>query len=65
MRFVSLLDCGDDLPSRCEAQIGAEQSGFEFFERGAGQFGRTGNDALDFVDQLAVSLLQAGFEFVE
>ena len=63
--FVALFYRSDDLMGHGEAEIGAEQRGFEFLERGAGQLGRSADDAFDFVDQPAVSLVQAGFELVE
>ena len=63
--FVGLLDRRDDLRGHGHAEIGGDQRGFQFLEGLAVQPGRAGDDALDFVGELAVRLLQAGFEFGE
>jgi hypothetical protein len=47
------------------SQIGGDEGVFEFLKRFAGKFGRTRDDAFDFVRQLAVGLGKAGFEFGE
>ena len=38
---------------------------FDFFQRIGGQFGRTRDDAFDFVRELGVRLGETGFEFGE
>src|SRR5207249_3643115 len=63
--FVGLFDCGNDLVRDGEAEVGAEERGFAFLERGAGQFGRSADDAFDFMDEPGVGFLQAGFKFFE
>ena len=47
------------------AEVGGDERGFDFFERLGGQLGRARDDALDFVRELGVRFLQAGFEFGE
>ena len=43
----------------------AIKRGFQLLQRGGGQFGRGGDDALDFVGQFAVRFEQALFEFLK
>ena len=63
--FVGLFDGGDDLRGHGQAEVGGDERGFQFLERRRVEFGRAGDDAFDFVRQLAVRFLQAGFEFGE
>ena len=61
--FVGLLHGGHDLRGHGQAEVGGDERGFQFFQRSPVEFGRAGDDAFDFVRQLAVRFLQAGFEF--
>ncbi len=63
--FVGVLDGGHDLGGRAQAEIGGDERGFQFLERGGVEFGRACDDAFDFMRQLAVGFLQAGLEFLE
>ena len=63
--FVGELDGADDLGGRGLAEVRRNQTGFQFFERGAGELWRGGDDALDFVGQFAVRFAQPLFEFLK
>ena len=65
LRFVGQFHRRHDLSGHGHAEVGGNQSLLDFFQRFGGQLGRARDDALDFVRELGVRFLQAGFEFGE
>jgi hypothetical protein len=63
--FVAFFYGRDNLRGHLHAEIGGEKGRFKILERGGVEPGRACDDAFDFVSQLAVRFLQAGFEFIE
>ncbi|MFM1942855.1 MAG: hypothetical protein RI897_1837 [Verrucomicrobiota bacterium] len=63
--FEGLAGGGDDGVGDGEAEVGAEEGGFEFLEGFWGEFRGAGDDAADFVDEPLVGFLESGFEAIE
>jgi hypothetical protein len=65
LSLVGLAHHSHDIVRRRRPEICRDQGRFQFVQGTARQFGGTGDNSFDFVNELLVRLLQPGFEFVE
>jgi hypothetical protein len=63
--LVGLLDRLDNLRSHIHAEVRSDEGGFQIFKGVGVEPGGAGDDAFDFVRQLAMRFLQAGLELLE